>query len=165
MSATNNIRDRLNAELRKIFGKDAVVWTRPESVWTWRAIVSSPRFDGVTMAQRFNAIGPTEEEALRKLAKQFCVDVDAAVERVDEPGVEVINHKGQKLELVKLDDIELEVFPDAPIQLGIAIISKGRGWVLVPREKLQRLLPALTRYAATGSMVAEATTDDDGGAS
>lgn len=80
MSATNDIRDRLNAEARKILGKDAVVWTRPESVGEWRAIVSAPRFDGVTLTQWEDAVGATEEAALRLLAKRIRVDVDASSE-------------------------------------------------------------------------------------
>ena len=60
---------------------------------------------------------------------------------------------GGKVEIVNVHGVRLEVVHESPIQVGIAIIS-GHGFVVVPRETLREVLPALTRYADTGSMVA-----------
>lgn len=80
MSDTNNILRRLDDDARAIFGEDATLWSWREPGGKWRAVLSPRGFDSVTMMHRPNAVGETEDEALRALAKKIGLDVDAASE-------------------------------------------------------------------------------------
>lgn len=88
-------------------------------------------------------------------AAQGSGNVSPNGERLDAPAVEVrTTEAGAVYERVRANGVMLEVCRGGWGTVDLAI-GTAHGVVFIPRADLQRLLPALTLYANTGSMVAE----------
>ena len=115
-----------------------------------RTMVVLPQWGGVSEAK----MEPKADETTETTTETTTPDVSPNGERLDAPGVEVVTDEetGAVFESVRGERTTLEVWRNS--LMDRVHITTAHCVMTIRRADLQRLLPALTLYANTGSMVA-----------